>query len=200
MSKDPHAKRHELQRLVDISLELARDALARQESLLPGFIAVQANGKIHLGASAQGGSEGYNLVIAGLWQKAAEQHLRAAALYRDVRVRRRGASEDVDAIQVVAELASGESLNAFQVYRTSPLPQTRATSIPMRPRGASAIHRGTSTCWPTEHPPRLGHPPPLDARPSSGGRRSAALLARAARAGVYLRRASRGPPRGEPIG
>jgi hypothetical protein len=117
MSKDPHAKRHELQRLVDISLELARDALARQESLLPGSIAVQANGKLHLGVSAQGGPEGYNLVIAGLRQKAAEQPLRAAALYRDVRVRPQGAPEDVDAIQVVAELASGESFNVFQVYR-----------------------------------------------------------------------------------
>src|SRR5690349_19187951 len=104
MSKDPHAKRYELQRLVDISLELARDALARQESLHPGFIAVQPNGKFDLGVSVQGGSEGSNLVITALRQKAAEQHLRAAALYRDVRVRPQGASEDVDAIQVVAEL------------------------------------------------------------------------------------------------
>ena len=81
MSKDPHAKRYELQRLVDLSLELARDALARQESLLPGFIAVQANGKLHLGASAQGGSEGSNLLITALRQKAAEQPIRAAAIF-----------------------------------------------------------------------------------------------------------------------
>jgi hypothetical protein len=117
MSKDPHAKRYELQRLVERSLEIARRTLAQQESFLPGFIAVQANGKYDLGVAAHGGAEGSNLLVTALRRKAAVEHLRAAALYRDVRVRPKGASEDVDAIQVVAELASGESFNVFQVYR-----------------------------------------------------------------------------------
>ncbi|WP_437481680.1 hypothetical protein WME75_38805 [Sorangium sp. So ce1014] len=117
MSKDPHAKRFEIQRLVERSLDLARHALLQQGSFLPGFIAVQPNGMYDIGVAAQGGSEGSNLLITRLRQKATAEHLRAAAVYRDVRVRPRGASEDVDAIQVVAEFASGESLNVFQVYR-----------------------------------------------------------------------------------
>jgi hypothetical protein len=117
MSNDPHAKRYELQRLVDMSLEIAKDALARQESLLPGFIAVQTTGKYELGVAAQGGADGTNLLTTRLRQRAAAEHIRAAAIYRDVRVHHRGASEDIDAIQVMAELASGESINVFQVYR-----------------------------------------------------------------------------------
>jgi hypothetical protein len=116
MSKDPHAKRYELQRLVERSLEIARRTLAQQESFLPGFIAVQANGKYDLGVAAHGGAEGSNLLVTALRRKAAVEHLRAAALYRDVRVRPKGASEDVDAIQVVAELASGAAVHLFQVY------------------------------------------------------------------------------------
>ncbi|WP_437675165.1 hypothetical protein [Sorangium sp. So ce131] len=117
MSKDPHAKRFEIQRLIERSLDLARRALREQGSFLPGFIAVESTGKYNVGVAAQGGTDGSNLVITALRQKAAARQIRAAAVYRDVRVRPRGALEDVDAIQVVAELASGESLNLFQVYR-----------------------------------------------------------------------------------
>ena len=117
MSKDPHAKRFEIQRLIELSLDMARHALQQQGSFLPGFIAVQPNGKYDIGMAAQGGTDGSNLLITRLRQMAVAEHLRAAAVYRDVRVRPRGALEDVDAIQVVAELASGESFNAFQVYR-----------------------------------------------------------------------------------
>ncbi|WP_437810833.1 hypothetical protein [Sorangium sp. So ce1078] len=117
MSKDPHAKRFEIQRLVERSLDLARKALLQQGSFLPGFIAVQPNGMYDIGIAAQGGSDGSNLLITALRQKAAADQIRAAAVYRDVRVRPRGALEDVDAIQVVVELASGESYNVFQLYR-----------------------------------------------------------------------------------
>ena len=117
MGKDPHAKRYELQRLIERSMELARHALTQQESFLPGFIAVQTTGKYEIGIAAQGGADGTNLLVTRLRQRAAAEHLRAAAIYRDVRVRPRGALEDVDAIQVMAELASGESFNVFQVYR-----------------------------------------------------------------------------------
>jgi hypothetical protein len=58
MSKDPHAKRFELQRLVERSLELASAELTQQESFLPGYIVVQPSGKFDLGVSVQGGSEG----------------------------------------------------------------------------------------------------------------------------------------------
>jgi hypothetical protein len=117
MSKDPHAKRFEIQRLVERSLDMARHALLEQGSFLPGFIAVQPNGKYDIGVAAQGGAQGSNLLITALRQKASAQQLRAAAVYRDVRVRLQGASEDIDAIQVMAELASGEAYNVFQVYR-----------------------------------------------------------------------------------
>ena len=117
MSKDPHAKRFEIQRLVERSLDLARRALLQNGSFLPGFIAVQPNGKYDIGVAAQGGSDGSNLLIARLRQKAVTEHLRAAAVYRDVRVRPRGSLEDVDAVQVVVELVSGESYNVFQLYR-----------------------------------------------------------------------------------
>ncbi|KYF60527.1 hypothetical protein [Sorangium cellulosum] len=117
MSKDPHAKRFELQRLIERSLDLARNALLQQGSFLPGFIAVQPNGMYDVGVAAQGGTDGSNLLITRLRQKAAAERLHAASVYRDVRVRPRGALEDVDAIQVVVELESGESYNVFQVYR-----------------------------------------------------------------------------------
>ncbi|MGK3988973.1 hypothetical protein WME99_38370 [Sorangium sp. So ce136] len=117
MSKDPHAKRFEIQRLVERSLDVARHALLQQGSFLPGSIAVQPNGKYDIGVAAQGGTQGSNLLIMALKQKASAKQIRAAAVYRDVRVRPQGASEDVDAIQIVAELASGESYNVFQVYR-----------------------------------------------------------------------------------
>lgn len=106
-----------MQRLIETSLEKARHLLAKQGSFLPGFIAVEASGKYHIGVAAQGGVDGSNLLITALRQKAAAEHLRAAAIYRDMRVRPQGASEDVDAIQIVAELATGGSVNVFQVYR-----------------------------------------------------------------------------------
>ncbi|AUX22145.1 hypothetical protein SOCEGT47_026460 [Sorangium cellulosum] len=117
MSKDPHAKRFEIQRLVERSLDLARHALLQQGSFLPGFIAVQPSGKYDIGVAAQGGNEGWNLLITALRQKASAKQIRAAAVYRDVKVRARGATEDIDAVQVVAELASGEACNVFQIYR-----------------------------------------------------------------------------------
>ncbi|WP_437588386.1 hypothetical protein [Sorangium sp. So ce1000] len=117
MSKDPHAKRFEIQRLVERSLDLARRALLQDGSFLPGFIAVQPNGMYDIGVATQGGADGSNLLITRLRQKAVAEQLRAAAVYRDVRVRPRGALEDVDAIQVVVELVSGESYNVFQLYR-----------------------------------------------------------------------------------
>src|SRR5262245_42316694 len=118
MSKAPHdPKRYELLRLVETCLEKARYILMKQQSFLPAFIAVEPNGKYHFGVAALGGADGSNLLVKALRQKAAAEHLRAAAIYRDVRVRPKGASEDVDAIQIVAELATGESVNGFQVYR-----------------------------------------------------------------------------------
>lgn len=107
----------ELSRLVELALDIARGALAEQETFLPAFIAVEANGEYAIGVAAHGGVDGWTLLTTELRQRAAAEHLRAVALYRDVRVRERGASEDVDAIHVVAELASGEAAHAFQIYR-----------------------------------------------------------------------------------
>jgi len=109
----------ELVKLVQTALDLAKAALAEQDTFLPGSIAVLGNGKLHIGVAGLGGVEGSNMLTTALRQKAATERLKAAALYRDVRVRPQGASTDVDAIHVVAELASGEAVHLFQVYQRS---------------------------------------------------------------------------------
>jgi hypothetical protein len=107
----------ELSRLVELVLDVARSALEEQGTFLPGSIAVDAAGKYALGVAPHGGVDGWTLLTTAFRQRAAAEELRAVALYRDVRVRERGASEDVDAIHAVVELASGEAVHVFQLYR-----------------------------------------------------------------------------------
>jgi hypothetical protein len=107
----------ELSRLVELVLDVARSALEEQGTFLPGSIAVDAAGKYALGVASHGGVDGWTLLTTTFRQRAAAERLRAVALYRDVRVRERGASEDVDAIHAVVELASGEAVHVFQLYR-----------------------------------------------------------------------------------
>ncbi|AUX48135.1 hypothetical protein SOCE26_096650 [Sorangium cellulosum] len=107
----------ELSQLVELALDVAKGALEEQGTFLPGSIVVEATGKYALGVAALAGVDGWTLLTTALRRRVAAEGLRAAALYRDVRVRERGASEDVDAIHVVAELASGEAVQAFLVYR-----------------------------------------------------------------------------------
>jgi hypothetical protein len=106
----------QLAQLVELALETATSSLEGRETFLPGSFAVSDAGKIDLAVAGHGGSQGSNLLVIALWQKAAAGNLRAAAIYRDVRVRPTGASEDADAIHVIAELASGEAVHLFQVY------------------------------------------------------------------------------------
>lgn len=107
----------ELSRLVELVLDVAKSALEEQGTFLPGSIAVDSAGKYAIGVAPHGGVDGWALLTTAFRQRAAAEELRAVALYRDVRVRERGASEDVDAIHAVVELASGEAVHAFQIYR-----------------------------------------------------------------------------------
>jgi hypothetical protein len=106
----------ELAQLVELALETATSNLEGRETFLPGSFAVSDAGKVSLGLAAHGGAEGSNLLVTALREKAVARRLRAAAIYRDVRVRPQGTAEDVDAIHVIAELASGEAVHMFQVY------------------------------------------------------------------------------------
>ncbi|XXX75647.1 hypothetical protein WMF30_49155 [Sorangium sp. So ce134] len=116
--KDDHIERPcDLSLLVELALDAAKRNLAERGTFVPGSIVVDASGKYAIAVAAHGGVDGSNLLITALRQKAAAEQIRAAAVHRDVRGRSQGGSEEVDAIQVVAELASGESLNVFQVYR-----------------------------------------------------------------------------------
>jgi hypothetical protein len=104
-------------RLIKVAIDCATAALEKSETFLPGSIAVLSTGKYDLAIAGTGGTEGSNLLILALRQKASEGVIRAAAIYRDVRVRPEGETRDVDAIHIVAELASGEAAHVFQVYR-----------------------------------------------------------------------------------
>jgi hypothetical protein len=127
----------ELKRLVQAALEAAKSALEKQETFLPGSIAVEPSGKFILAVAAAFGVDGSNLLITALRQKVAAEQLRGAAIYRDVRVRPRGAPEDVDAIQVVAELATGEVVHVFQVYRRNEAGQLIDGELEIAPADAS---------------------------------------------------------------
>jgi hypothetical protein len=136
----------EVERLAQTALELAKTALADQASFLPGSIAVRLNGKYDLAVAATGGAPGSNMLITALRQKAAAGLLRAAAIYRDVRVRPQGASEDVDAIHVVVELASGGAVHMFQVYRRSSAGQILLGERELQP-APSVIFAAPSKRW-----------------------------------------------------
>ncbi|WP_437588387.1 hypothetical protein [Sorangium sp. So ce1000] len=117
MNNEHGERMGELSRLVELVLDVAKSALEEQGTFLPGSIAVDAAGKYAIGVAPHGGVDGWTLLTTAFRQRAAAEELRAVALYRDVRVRERGASEDVDAIHAVVELASGEAVQVFQIYR-----------------------------------------------------------------------------------
>ena len=117
MNNERHERMGELSHLVELVLDVAKSALEEQGTFLPGSIAVDAAGKYAIGVAPHGGVDGWTLLITAFRQRAAAEELRAVALYRDVRVRERGAFADVDAIHAVVELASGEAVQVFQLYR-----------------------------------------------------------------------------------
>lgn len=116
MNADQNPIPPELTQLVDLALKTAMSNLEGRETFLPGSFAVSDAGKIDLAVAVHGGTEGSNLLVTALRENAVARRLRAAAIYRDVRVRPQGASEDVDAIHVIAEVASGQAIHLFQVY------------------------------------------------------------------------------------
>ncbi|WP_437711846.1 hypothetical protein WMF45_41505 [Sorangium sp. So ce448] len=117
MNNESHERMRELSCLMALALDIAKGALEEQGTFLPGSIAVDAAGKYAIGVAPDGGVDGWTLLTTAFRQRAAAEELRAVALYRDVRGRERGASEDVDAIHAVVERATGEPVQVFQLYR-----------------------------------------------------------------------------------
>lgn len=138
MNNEHGERMGELSRLVELVLDVAKSALEQQGTFLPGSIAVDAAGKYAIGVAPDGGVDGWTLLTTAFRQRAAAEKLRAVALYRDVRVRERGASEDVDAIHAVVELASGGAVQAFQLYRRNDTGQI-VYDKPQIEQAASAI-------------------------------------------------------------
>lgn len=106
-----------MRQLTEVAIQAAQTALGEQGSFLPGSVALELGGEYNLGAATVSGTQGSNMLVVGLRNQAEAKALKAAVLYRDVKLRPAGEPEDVDAIHVVAEDIEGHAFHALQVYR-----------------------------------------------------------------------------------
>ena len=93
-----------LRQLLQAAIKSAKSTLQGGQGILPCSIARGPDGKIRLAIAAVGGKDGSNQLVLGLRNQAASGEITAAALYRDMRVRTAGKSQDEDAIHVFSRI------------------------------------------------------------------------------------------------